>query len=519
MAKDQIPQDQEPEFLPIQNRISQFFKKKFMVIAMFILAIILLLPTVIFVVSSLKNQSSSQNQQVAKEENLFAAPYVADELIAQLKEEYTLSELERLKRKFEKIGVVNQEKAYESDAPYLRNYYLLKFKSGTDLKKVAQELQDLREIKSLHPNFIFEANEIPNDNLYPQMWGLSKIDMPSAWNIAKGSNNVKVAVIDTGLDYNHEDFQGRNIILGYDFSRCTVFGPNGCTSPKIRDNDPMDTHGHGTHVSGTIAAVTNNSLGVAGINWNVTLVPLRALGAGRNGDSRDIIDALQYAIDQQVDIVNMSISAPFSCNDSRVADYNRTVADAVSRGIVIVAAAGNANVDARTFTPASCDGVITVGNSTSSDGRAGDSNYGTRVDIAAPGVEIYSTLPGNAYGPKSGTSMAAPHVSGVIGLLLAVNPQLSREEILSCLVNGADPIQTDDDRPIGPRLNALRTLNVCSGLPPVPPSPTSTSTPTSTDSTSTSTPIQTYTCREVSPPQQPSRDSIQIGNLICEPNP
>lgn len=515
------------------------FKKPTVISIMIILSIILLVPIALFIISSLRSEPPPKQTnlpQTNKIDELFEAPYVEGELITKYKDKYTFDEIMRLKSKLEEIGVVRQEKAYEGEEGYLRNYYLLKFKPGTDLKKVAKQLSDFKEIESFHPNYIGEADEVPSDSLYPQLWGLEKIDMPNTWSITHGSNNIKIAVIDTGIDYTHQDFQGRNIIKGTDFSTCNAFEGGLCTSPKPRDNDPFDDsiQGHGTHVAGIIGAVTNNSQGVSGINWDVTLMAIKTMGKSGQGDLQDVVDGLKYAKNNGAKVINMSVDYPKNC--SILQELQSLVDDAVSQGIVIVAAAGNGGEDnigddVSSSSPASCNGVIAVGAITQSDTRANSSNWGTKVDISAPGVSIYSTVPGNSYGTKNGTSMASPHVAGVVGLLLAVNPQLSVEQVRNCLVNNGDLITTD--RLIGPRLNAFKTLNVCSGLASFSPTPTGiipTATPPSTTlppgstltptriPTPTPTPMQTYTCTERNDVKPAPPGTIKMGDLECIPN-
>ncbi len=491
---------------------------------MFILGVLLLFPIAIFVISALQNQGQIPSSKISKKTFEPTAPYVPDQLIVRLKESYTKGELETLARKFDELGVESQEKVFKSDDPSLKNYYVLKFKQGTDIEKAGQELINLKEIEKIQPNYIDVIQEVPNDPYFGQLWGLERIEAPRVWDSVKGSNSITVAVIDSGIDYNHQDFSGRNIIKGLNLVK--------------GNNDPMDDHGHGTHVAGTIGAVVNNNIGVSGVNWNVTLMAVKAMDKLGSGNRKVITEGIRYAADNGAKVINLSIGTPpgytAPCKNDPI--YQAAIDYALDKGVVVVAAAGNAGIDAQNSSPGSCDGVITVGNSTISDTRASNSNYGTRVNIAAPGTEIYSTRPGNTYGPRSGTSMAAPHVSGVVGLLLAAKPQLSNDQILSCLVNGGDPISPDYF--IGPRLNAYKALTSCTDITPspttitpsVPVSPTGASgqgepspspvviPPTSAPPKPSPTAVKTYTCREDSKPSKALPGSIKIGTLICEPN-
>ena len=444
-----------------------FKRKRLLVITVtIIIVIILFIPLVFFAISALGLKESIKDLEKTKGQKTFSltAPYVPDELIVKLKASYTEEELARIEKKFKELGVVSQKKAFESEDPLLRNYYLLTFKKGTDIKKAGQELTDLRELVGVEPNYLVEVQASPNDPFLGQLWGLEKIQMQKAWDISQGSNSVIVAVVDTGIDYNHQDFVGRNIIKGKDFSTCDLYSSNdSCSSPKERDSDPMDDHGHGTHVAGTIGAATDNNIGIAGVNWNITLMAVKTIGKDGRGTTQDIVDGVVYASDNRANIINLSFGQSSSCSGS----YQNVINYAMSRGSIIVVAAGNNNVNAQNYSPASCSGVIAVGATTSSDGRASFSNWG-----------IYSLSPGNSYKSRNGTSMAAPHVAGVAALLLAANSSLSSAQVESCLVRGADPINTD--KPIGPRLNAYKALTTCLNISPVPTGASPTGMPTIT---------------------------------------
>ncbi len=539
MPEDQYLQYQAPQNL--LNKLKSLFSKKYaLLIIMILTALILLIPLLIFIISSLKTQEKTKPVPApVKKEFKPVGEYVPDQIIVKYKEKYTREEIINLKEKLDAIGVISQDKVFDSDDPLLKNFYLLKLKKGSDIVKIRNELVSMTEIEVAEPNYIKTTQEIPNDQYFSQLWGLQKIDMPSAWNISKGSSSIIVAVIDSGIDYNHNDLP-TDIIKGPDYL-------NG-------DLDPMDDCGHGTHVSGTIGALANNGIGVSGVNWNIKLMALKVVGPmGKDCGGPDGLagNAVRYAADNGADVINMSLGSNGPCSSHAI--DQAAINYAISKGVTVVVAAGNFGKDANLYSPASCNGVVTVGASDQNDQRSiwsseRSSNWGGRVDIAAPGTDIISTWMGNKYARLNGTSMASPHVAGVAALLLSVNPNLSNVQVRDCLVNNADPILTD--KPIGPRLNTFKTLSACSGVPPITPtaSPTPTSTaPTATPTlppgvtasptpvpatppsgstltptritTPTPTPIQTYTCREANPGEQASRDSIQIGNLICEPNP
>lgn len=536
--------DEETTVTPnIWSKIKSLLNQKRIRLPAIIIMVFIFIPLIFLIVFNYKPKQSSKTSTGL---HTFSpsAPYVADQLIVELKDGYTLDELKKLDSEFKKIGIVSQRKVFDSNDPSLRNFYIVDFKKGSDVKKIGEELVNFSEIKAVGVNYITHVQDI--DTLYSQQWDLQKINMPQAWTITKGVDNIKVAVIDTGIDYTHPDFSGRTIINGINHASCDAFANSGqCSSPKVTESS-IDDNGHGTHVAGTIGAVTNNDLDIAGINWNVTLMAVKAMGSDGSGNISDPADAVRYAVDNGANVINLSIDVNnVKCMDNVANPIRTAINYANLHHVIVVAAAGNADsktnykaIDASNSTPASCDGVITVGATDQLDRRPSFSNFGSRVDIAAPGVGIISIVPGG-YKPKNGTSMAAPHVAGVAALLLSINPSLTPQQVRECLVNNADPILTD--QPIGPRLNASKALNVCSGRVPIIPSVTAAAVPTQIVPTQavpipqsqepltaneplggsnkkpTPTPVKKYTCREQTGSNTPS-GAIQIGSLVCIPN-
>ncbi len=323
------------------------------------------------------------------------------------------------------------------------------------------------DVEYAEPNYYRYATATPNDPSFGNLWGLhnigqaggtpdADIDCPEAWDTQTGDPNVVVAVVDSGADLDHEDLSD-NIWqnTGEDWSSGDP-GYNGIDDDgngKIDDyygwdfenddNDPDDDYSgvyHGTHVSGTIGAIGDNGTGVSGVNWRASLMVLKILDQNGNGSVANEIRAIEYAIDNGAQIINAS----FSGEASSSFEYNAVV-NARDAGILFVAAAGNdgRNHDLMPVYPSGYDlaNIISVGATDRNDILASFSNYGaTSVDVAAPGVSIYSTMAGDSYQYLSGTSMATPHVSGLAALIWADNPGFTYGDIRDRILNGVDVV-------------------------------------------------------------------------------
>lgn len=363
-------------------------------------------------------------------------------------------------------------------------------------------------VEYAEPNYIRKVSRIPNDTYFNQQWSLlnigqfngtpkSDIKATGAWDINTGSNDVVIVVIDTGIDYNHPDLisnrwlndkeipdngiddDGNGKIddrFGWDFTTCAKFNPTTgrCTTPKGQDNDPMDDNDHGTHVSGIIGASGNNATDISGIMWNVRLMPLKILNADGEGSVADEISAIDYAAMMKGKGINiMAINASFGGGG-----YSASEFDAISRvnnaGIIFVTAAGNGGDDGigdnNDVTPSypgnyNLPNIISVAATDQNDNLATFSNYGfNNVHVAAPGVHILSIVPrGLDY--YSGTSMATPHVTGLVGLLYSQYPEFSPSQIRSTILRYVDkiPSLSGKVRSEG-RINAYKALS--SLLPP-----------------------------------------------------
>jgi thermitase len=320
----------------------------------------------------------------------------------------------------------------------------------------------------------------PNDPMFNDQWALSNlgqnggkqnadISALKAWQKTTGSNKVVVAVLDSGVDYTHQDlvsniwFRPDNIPQYTDSELGTFNDEHGF---NLTDNvsDPMDDNGHGTHCAGIIGAEGNNDEGIAGINWNVQIMPLKFLGRGGFGTTKDAIEAINYAIDRKQKGVNIRvISASWGSTQYSKA-LEDTIRAAGEAGILFVAAAGNDGTsnDKRPHYPSNYDlpNVISVAATDKNDQLASFSNFGVKtVHIAAPGREILSTWLGDQYREASGTSMATPYVSGVAGLILAAEPDLTVAKLRERLLKSVDKIESLNGKiESGGRLNAAKAL-------------------------------------------------------------
>lgn len=313
-----------------------------------------------------------------------------------------------------------------------------------NLKELIEEYNKREDVLWVEPNYIYYPTTIPQDKYYNQyQWNMVNINMEAGWDIIKGSEDVTVAVLDTGIIPDHPDLEA-NLLKGVDFVGGVKSYP--VESYTVTDYDPTDETpyqqggSHGTHVAGIIGAVTNNNQGVAGINWDVKILPIRAL-TRKGGSSWDIVEGIYYAIDQDVDIINMSFG---STHDSYL--QKEAVQKAVAEGITVVAATGNEG-SSEVYYPAAYPETIAVGATGKNNTKTAYSNYGPEVDIVAPGGDygesVLSTwgyyrdgVAVSDYNGMIGTSMATPHVSGIVALLMA-NGLQEPDEIRKCLISTA----------------------------------------------------------------------------------
>ena len=352
-------------------------------------------------------------------------------------------------------------------------------------------------VRWAEPNWLLAGSVVPDDPAYVrQRWHYEQIQLPAAWDIAHGSAGVTVAVIDSGVRATHPDLQAR-LVDGRDFVR----GANAADGDGIDDNpeDPGDAGPggsiifHGTHVAGTVAAAGDNGIGVTGVSWNTRVMPVRVLGNDGSGTLADIVQGIRYAAGlandsgavpaNRADVINLSLGALRSCSQAE----SDVLAAARTAGVVVVAAAGN-DATSLPASPASCPGVISVAAVNSAASRAFYSNYGSSVRVAAPGGDgtdrdgdgfpdgVFSTHASvqagtvvNTYDLLIGTSMAAPHVSGVIALMKSINPALTPAAIDGLLASG---LMTRDIGFPGPDelgvglIDAFKSAQAASNQPP-----------------------------------------------------
>ncbi|MED4754643.1 S8 family serine peptidase [Brevibacillus choshinensis] len=337
-------------------------------------------------------------------------------------------------------------------------HMLIRLQKTSD-EQALQSLATDPNVEYIEPNIRMYATASIEDPYYSEQWGLEQIQAPAAWEAANGDAGVTVAVIDTGVDYTHPDLKGRvDTANDYDYVN--------------NDRDAKDDEGHGTHVAGIIAAKLN-SHGIAGVagDRNVKILALKALDRDGEGNMYDVATAIMDAADLGADVINLSLGAEL---EDGVESAPRTITDAVqyaiNKGSLVVAAAGNDAANADRYIPASIPGVVTV-SAVGTDLRlATFSNYGSSVDLAAPGVDILSTYPGGRYAYMSGTSQATPFVSGVAALLKASEPALSVNELTNRLLNtAADLGKTGRDNQYGYGLvNASRAIQSDSSHPTEP---------------------------------------------------
>jgi subtilisin family serine protease len=285
-----------------------------------------------------------------------------------------------------------------------------------DLARVERELRLSGLFKSVERDYLAAVATAPDDPYYSAQWGLPRSGVPVAWALSTGDAAAPVAVLDTGVDGSHPDLTGQ-LLPGYDFI-------NG-------DSDPSDDHGHGTRMSGIVSAVWNNAEGIAGVAPNAPILPVKVLGADGTGPYSAIADGITWAADHGARVISLSLAGP---NPSQI--LQDAVNYARANGAVCVAAAGNDGSDVPVY-PAATSGVVAVAAIDEGDRHAWFSNTGAWISHSAPGVSVLTTDLGGGYAPSTGTSPAAAFSSGVFALLLAFAPDLTPQNAVARVEQGA----------------------------------------------------------------------------------
>ena len=363
----------------------------------------------------------------------------------------------------------------------------------TDVEKAVDDLKRNPNVEYTEPNYIVYTTLVPTDPHFSKLYGLhntgqtggkvdADIDAPEAWDLQTGSNSIVVAVIDTGVDYAHGDLAANTWVNKNEIPNNGIDDDNngfiddyrGWNFIGVGNNNPFDDHGHGTHVSGTIGAVANNGIGAAGVSWNVKIMPLKFLSSSGSGSISDAIEAVEYATMMGANIMSNSWGG---------GGFSQAMKDAIEAandaGILFVAAAGNSNSnnDVSPNYPSNYDvsNVVAVAATDHNDNKASFSSYGaTTVDLGAPGVNIFSSVPNGScslcslsgYRYLSGTSMATPHVSGALALIKSQFPELTSDGLKARLLSSVDPISALNGITVtGGRLNAFNSFETDNILP------------------------------------------------------
>jgi len=360
---------------------------------------------------------------------------------------------------------------------------------NADAAATVAEYSQLAEVEYAEPNFEINLDEVgggplipilPHDPQFTDQWALANsgqrggkkgadISATLAWATTTGSDKVVVAVLDSGVDYMHEDLAENMWVRPESMSPYQdnelgtiddVDGFNAIDSTA----DPMDDNGHGTHCAGIIGAEGENNLGIAGVNWKVQIMPLKFMNAGGFGTTKDAIEAINYVIDRKKAGVNVRVISASWGSTQKSRALEEVIRKAGENDILFVAAAGNAttNNDRSPHYPSSYDlpNVISVAALDRNDQLASFSNYGLKsVAVAAPGVDILSTWLGNQYEEKSGTSMATPVVAGVAALIVAEHPRISVGDLRKKILDSTDPIVALKGKTVtGGRINAAKAV-------------------------------------------------------------
>ncbi len=406
--------------------------------------------------------SDSDTYDRVYDTNNYENPYETDQIIVAIKAE--MADQDPLKSYgltlMKTLSTPNKEDSNQN----IVGLYSITNRTAQGVIDAINTIKDNPAVAYAEPDYIITVSDTtPNDPDFSQLYDMSKIRAPKAWDIHTGTDNVVVGVIDTGIDYTHTDLQNNIWVNPGEIANNGIDDDNNGYIDDIHGwnfvtntNDPMDDNGHGTHVSGTIGAVGNNAIGVVGVNWTTQLAALKFLSSYGSGSTSNAILAINYAANMNFDVCNNSWGG---------GSYSQSLCDAIAsyNGVAVVAAGNNGtDNDTTPVYPANynCSNIITVASTDIDDNKASSSCYGAAtVDLGAPGVSIYSTYRGNTYATLSGTSMATPHVSGAAALLKSLYPSLTTAEIKARILANVDPVTSLNGITVtGGRLNVYECL-------------------------------------------------------------
>jgi hypothetical protein len=431
-----------------------------------IIIISLLLSTVLFF--CVNPLWSGEPDTSVKEKVKAGKDYKEGELLVKFKVDVSEEKKEKVHKKF------GSEKIKEFKGLSIDQ---IKIKEGLSVEEAIELYSTEPDVEYAEPDYIMTTQLTPNDPYFSYLWGLNNandadIDAPEGWVITTGNSGVVVAVIDTGVDYNHPDLSAniwvntaeKHGLPGIDDDGNGYIDDIYGIDTYNNDSNPVDDDGHGTHVSGTIGAVGNNGIGVAGVNWDVKIMACKFLNSKGSGSTSGAIGCLEYIRNMK----NRGVNVVATNNSWGGGGYSQSLYDAINaqrtQGILFIAAAGNngRDNDKTAFYPASyyLPNLLSVAATDSSDNKASWSNYGRRsVDVGAPGVSILSTVPNNKYSYYSGTSMATPHVTGLAALIESYDASKDWKALKNLILSGGDNKPSMQGNTItGKRINAFGSL-------------------------------------------------------------
>ena len=394
---------------------------------------------------------------------LGAAP---NEFLIRFQENNSIRNQKPISNLIENLGK-NSKLIFESEKQFSKGKVSQLKKMPPNLIVTELDPRDLKtlksdsRVKSIQKNCLVDLNSLPNDPSLSSQWGIDLIKLQNAWGIETGKSNVVVSVVDSGIDYNHEDLNANMWINPVELGGTPNFDDdgNGCIDDIYgcdfadRDGDPKPgftvNASHGTHVAGIVAAKGNNSIGISGTAWNVKIMAVKGFSDfSKYAKLSDLLAGVYYSVTNGADIINASWGSAFPPDQAEIDAFQF----ALDNGVLPIVAAGNDGIDSFQTTPAGIPGVFTVGSVGRSLQLSSFSNYGEAVNMLAPGGDsamsggvdeyIFSTLPMNdgKYGPSRGTSMAAPFVAGVAALIKSLNPSLNPRDIMEILVRSGSPL-------------------------------------------------------------------------------